>query len=198
MADVAGFAERATPKLSEAGRAELELARLQALARAASAIPFDNPHAEPYGSWIRSQGENLVYSDPAGQWFVANKLYWDGARKYRSLPIGDAFAWAGAEAPIPGECEGYLPCALSMVRMSFGEYLALYPKGKHAADALGGILGFAEGVTDGTNSYTSEPGDRADIVALTTELKKIVEKTSEAKTKEALAALDKILGASHE
>ena len=57
-------------------------------------------------------------------------------QKYRALPLAERAAWEAAQTPLPGECEGYLPCYLYAQTETNGRYLKLYPTGAHAEQAL--------------------------------------------------------------
>lgn len=133
------LARSAGTSSSASARAELELERFRVLARLLEKIPMERKDSPPYKEWLDAQGDLLVYSEPAGQWFVRALLLWDLERIYHALPIADEIAWDAAAAPLPGECEGYLPCYLSVAAMSYGEYLRRHPQGSHAGDALNGI-----------------------------------------------------------
>lgn len=91
---------------------------------------------EPYRSYLKRNAKDIVYGEPADEWLVRSKRYWDLATKYKYLPIADGIAWTAAENGLPGECEGYAPCNLSVLRMTYAEYLFRYPRGKHVPSAL--------------------------------------------------------------
>jgi hypothetical protein len=133
------LARFASTSSSAALTAELELERLRVLARLLEQIPREKAGAPPYVEWIDAQGDTLVYSEPAGQWFVRALLLWDLEKINHRLPIADEIAWDAAAAPLPGECEGYFPCYLSVAAMSYGEYLRRHPNGAHVTDALNSI-----------------------------------------------------------
>jgi len=124
--------------------AELGLKRLQSLAAALDAIGVMNSDKQPYKTFTNAQDKNIVYSDPAGQWFVRADLFWDLHKKYSGTSAGEEIAWAAARTSLPGECEGYINCYLYLLRETDGEYLSLYPAGKHALEALKNISAFLE------------------------------------------------------
>jgi len=190
MADLAAFAARVGPGMSPAGAAELELARLKALARAAAAIPFDKGAEEPFASWLKAQGESVVYSEPAGQWFVNSDLYWQAARRYATVPAGETLAWEGAQAPIPGECEGYLPCHVYMMRVSMAQYLGLYPNGPHAAEALGAIRELVDEALAPESPYRIEDQDHAELRKELDAIRVAVSRVSGPKAAALLKAVD--------
>ncbi|HEY7546461.1 MAG TPA: SH3 domain-containing protein [Blastocatellia bacterium] len=116
--------------------AELEFARLVATRRALESIPFDHQQEPIYQNWIKAREKILVYSEPAGEWFVRADLFWDLHKKYSALALAEQIAWTAATNPLPGECEGYIPCHLSAFNQTEGRYLKLYPRGVHANEAV--------------------------------------------------------------
>jgi hypothetical protein len=136
--DLYNFLNRVAPQVAkqEALSAELELYKLQALAKSLENIPFDNKSQSLYSDWTKTHDAKIVYSEPAGQWFVRAELFWNLSARYRALPIAERIAWAAAETPLPGECEGYMPCYIYLSRITLGEYLKRYPQGDRAEEAL--------------------------------------------------------------
>jgi hypothetical protein len=135
--DLINFLESAVLETSQKEvSADLEFSLLRAMKRAVSLIPIDKQEQPTYQSWIKAQEKNIVYSEPAGQWFVRSELFWNLQKRYSSLPIADEIAWEGANNPLPGECEGYLPCHIHLTVETLGNYLKLYPSGVHAEEAL--------------------------------------------------------------
>jgi len=136
-ADLAALLEQAASGAkSKEPAAEAELAHWLATKWALSAIEYDDLQKDPWKGWIAKQGERVVYSEPAGEWFMSAVLAWAMFEKHRSLPIADDIAWEAATTPYPGECEGYVPCYLVLMNRSEGRYLREYPNGKHAAEAV--------------------------------------------------------------
>jgi hypothetical protein len=117
-------------------KAEFELLRLLALSRSVASIPFDQRERAPYGQWYKAHEREIVYSEPSGLWLLRADLFWDMERKYHGTPVGERIAWAGAENPLPGECEGDEVCYFLYLNDTQGKYLSLYPNGAHAAEAL--------------------------------------------------------------
>jgi hypothetical protein len=168
LSELVRFLERATREVTRRDAlAELELARLQALARSLAAFSITEQEKSPYKSWTDEHAKEIVYSEPAGQWYVRRDLFWNLQRKYAGLPVGERAAWEGAQTPMPGECEGYLPCYLYMEIESNGKYLKLYPRGAHAdaaLDALSEMLGHVVEDLSGNNPvYEVPPADRANF-----------------------------------
>jgi Bacterial SH3 domain len=147
------FLDGALKEIARRGpHAELELARLRALARSLSAIPVGEP-ADPYKSWEAEHDAEIVYSEPAGQWYVRAELLWALQAKYRDLPgLGERAAWEAAATPLPGECEGDLTCTLTYASLTRGRYLRLYPRGPHSAEALKDIGEVLDSVVEDARS----------------------------------------------
>lgn len=140
LSELVRFLGRAAKEVTRRGeRAELELLRLRALARSLANIPLEDLEKPPFKAWTTEHNAEIVYSEPAGQWFVLSDRFWDLQKKYKDLPVGERAAWEGAQTPMPGECEGYLPCHLFRETVTYGEYLKRYPRGPHAEAALASI-----------------------------------------------------------
>ena len=137
MSELVGFLGRATREVTRReALAELELTRLIALARSLALFSMEDQEKAPYKGWTTEHEREIVYSEPAGQWYVRSDLFWALQQKYRALPVAERAAWEAAQTPLPGECEGYLPCHLTVEIETNGRYLNLYPRGPHADDAL--------------------------------------------------------------
>jgi hypothetical protein len=165
LAELVRFLDRAVKEVSRRDAlAELELTRLVALARTLASFSIQEQEKEPYKSWTAGHEPEIVYSEPAGQWYVRAELFWDLQRKYRDLPPAERAAWEGARTPLPGECEGYLPCYLYLETETSGRYLKLYPGGAHADAALANLSEFFGQVSEdlrGSNPvYEVPPADR--------------------------------------
>jgi len=168
LSELVRFLDRATGEVkSRNALAELELARLVALARSLAAMPFESMNNPPYKSWTDERDQEIVYSEPAGQWYVSSKVLWDLQRKYRDLPVAERIAWEASQTPLPGECEGYLPCYIYKEGETNGRYLKLYPRGAHADQALSKLaesLGYIdEDLRGGNPVYEVPREDRANF-----------------------------------
>ena len=166
LSELVRFLERATREVKRRDAlAELELARLVALARSLASVPFEGLGKQPYKSWTDEREKEIVYSEPAGQWYVRAELFWGLQRKYAGLPVAERAAWEGAQTPLPGECEGYLPCYIYLETETNGKYLKLYPRGAHvdaALAALSELLGqIVEDLRGSNPVYEVPPDDRA-------------------------------------
>ncbi|MDT7779368.1 MAG: hypothetical protein QOC99_1880 [Acidobacteriota bacterium] len=195
LSDLVLFLDRATKEVTRRDAlAELELSRLVALARSLASIPMENLEKTPYKEWTTGHEKEIVYSEPAGQWFVRADLFWNLERKYRGLPLAERAAWQAAETPLPGECEGYLPCSLSLETWTNGKYLKLYPRGPHAAKALANISEFIEGVTQDQSTdnptYSWAGDDEAELQKLLATLREQITLVASPKKPRLLKQLD--------
>jgi hypothetical protein len=197
LADLVRFLDRATKEVT--GRdalAGLEFARLQALARSLSAIPIEQHENSPYKDWTTERTDEIVYSEPSGQWYVRAELLWNLQKKYGALPVGERIAWEAAQTPLPGECEGDLACTLFYESATNGQYLKLYPRGAHVENALS-LLGqtFDAVVKDfqGDNPvYQITPDERADFKKTLATLRAQITPVSNAQSARLLKQLGEI------
>jgi hypothetical protein len=168
LSELVRFLDHATREVKDRQvLAEMELARLVALARSLAAFSITEQEKQPFKAWTDEREKEIVYSEPAGQWYVRADLFWGLQRKYAGLPVAERAAWEGARTPMPGECEGYLPCYLYMEIESNGKYLKLYPRGAHADAALAALaemLGYIVEDLRGANPVYEVPrADRANF-----------------------------------
>ena len=165
LSELVRFLDRATREVKSRGTlAELELARLSALARSLAAIPFEQLNGQPYKSWTGEREKEIVYSEPAGQWYVNSNALWNLHGRYKDLPVAERIAWEASQTPLPGECEGYLPCYVFKETQTGGRYLKLYPRGAHADAALASLAESFGHITEGLRG--NNPGyevPRADL-----------------------------------
>jgi hypothetical protein len=134
LADLLGRAIAGAPSKEDAAAAAH--AEWLALRWTLAAIPFPKHDTDPFAGWIRRQGEKLVYSEPAGEWFLNASRIWITSEGAAGTAEAEEIAWLAATTPLPGECEGYAPCYVSILNACEGRYLASYPKGRHAAEAI--------------------------------------------------------------
>jgi hypothetical protein len=172
--------------------ASREYKRLVKLSNDLKKIPFDRYDKEPHRSFLRRNKKDIVYSEPAGQWFVRTSSFWDLQKKYAKLPIADDIAWSAAETPLPGECEGYVNCYIYSIRSSYGEYLKLYPNGKHSRKAVDRIIEYQAYMAG--DEYTNYQGpeeaeEKADLKKMISELREILTKAAPASKSKALGQL---------
>ncbi|MGI8555134.1 MAG: SH3 domain-containing protein [Pyrinomonadaceae bacterium] len=159
--------------------ADLQLKRLLALRAALKAIPAGAKDSTPYKEFLRAHDKEIVYSEPAGEYLVTSNLFWDLHKKYKDTPLADQIAWAAAQNPLPGECEGYVNCHLFYGRMTNGEYLNLHPTGKNNLEALTNLTNMLEPIVNDLNAKAVYNGptdvtDRAEFNNLIAELRTIV------------------------
>lgn len=191
--DLVNFLTRVIPEVTRANAAaELELTRLLAIAKAAAAIPIEKQEEPLYQSWVKAQGNNLVYSEPAGQWFVVSDLFWKLQQKYKSLPVADQIAWQAANNSLPGECEGQLDCDMYAYIRTLGRYLNLYPRGAYAEEALNNLAEFLGEVIKSKDPYSV--GEKADLHKALAEVRATVMKTSSPKKAALLKQINQVAG----
>ncbi len=198
LTDLARFLLAAGKKVAKPeDAAELEFLHLLTLKRTVAEIPFGDKQTKEHQDWIKSEEKNIVYSEPAGEWMVESELFWQLQKKYSSLPIGERIAWEGAKNPLPGECEGYLECSLSVTLLMEGQYLSLYPNGIHAEEALNLVNEFIASAAgeEGQQSLTFPTTDeeRQPVLAQLAKLRTIISKVSSSKKTPVLTNIDKLI-----
>lgn len=173
-----------------------EYKRLVSLQKALSKIPMDKENKEPHRSFLKRNDKDIVYSDPAGEWYVRSKRFWDLQKKYHTLPIADKIAWTASENSLPGECEGYVNCYIAVIRMTHGEYLKRYPKGAYTKRALQQMIVSLSYIPTNTGSSErknydgpTDTPDRAELVNTIQELRRIISKVSQPEKAKALSLL---------
>jgi hypothetical protein len=179
-------------------QAEAEFKRLNELSTAFSKIPFDGDKKEPHASLIKKHEDEIVYNEPAGQWIVRSEKFWQLAEKYKDLPIGDDIAWAAAENPLPGECEGYIPCALHWTRITSGKYLEGFPNGKHRDAAMKNIeelISDLDPKDESAGTWPTEDEEKTELNQTLDELAAIVAKTDGQQKESILADIEKLRNA---
>jgi Bacterial SH3 domain len=194
LADLARFLASVTADVKDQRMlAELEFARLIALKRALGEVPVDYAEGSPYAAWIKANDASLVYSEPAAMNFVKSDLFWELQKKHSSLPIAETIAWEAANNPLGGECEGYVPCHLASLNLTWGRYLSLYPRGPHTDEALTTLAEDLKGLVD---LQKAEPQPIAEVRAEgrkeLTALRDSVTKAASAKKTAALDQLTKL------
>lgn len=155
--------------------------RLLALRLALKAIPFGKAEEKPYKDFLKINDKSVVYSEPAGEWFVRSELFWDLQKKYSSSPIAEDIAWEATGNPLPGECEGYVNCYLFLLRETDAKYLELYPNGKYSLESLKNIQNLLEPIVADlaekkVYNGPTDVSDRAEFNRLIAEIRTIVSK----------------------
>jgi hypothetical protein len=194
MVDLVNFLSRVIPEVKNLSIAvELRLLHLLALHKSVELIPFDKTEDSQYKRWLKEHDGKVVYSEPSGMWYVRSELLWKLRDEYKGLPIAERIAWEAAKIPIPGECEGYVPCYLALLNMTEGKYLGLYPKGAYVEEALKNIEELVKSIAeDKNNSYEIAKEDRADLQKEIAQLRTAVEKTSSPRKAGILVQLETI------
>lgn len=197
LAETVRFLDRAIKEVTaREALAELELARLNALARSFASVGIEDLQKSPYREWTREREAEVVYSEPAGQYFVRSELFWNLQKKYADLPAGERIAWEASQVPLPGECEGYLPCHLFLETETSGRYLKLYPRGAHAAEALDNIIVLLSQVSEDLKGpqpvFAVAPEDRAEVRKTLAELRAQAAPVAHARRDEALKLIDEV------
>lgn len=183
---------------AQAAAATKEYKRLVNLQAALRKIPLDRQDKEPHRSFIKRNDRDIVFSDPAGEWYVRSERFWNLQKKYKTLAIADQIAWTAAENQLPGECEGYIPCHLSVLRMTYGEYLFLYPNGKYSRKAVQECVKFlgymADDAVSEKKNYDgpTEAGDDIEFAKAIKDLRGILSKTKHPETAKTLSQLKQI------
>jgi hypothetical protein len=180
MADLGRFLSSVVAEaIQPDATAELELARLTAIRRAAEALPTDKQEQPPYQGWIKANEALIVYSEPGGQWMVKAAVFWELAKQYRALSIGERIAWEASKLPLPGECEGDPVCLLGALNMTSGTYLNLYPRGVHAEAAMKDIIESLASGIDLMKSAEPVPAEyKADALKEVTTLRTAIQSTA--------------------
>jgi hypothetical protein len=160
---------------------EYSFKRLTVLSQALKAVPFDKEKESPYKTFLKSNEKIVVYSEPAGAWYVRSESFWNLRKQYSTLPMAEEIAWAAASNPLPGECEGYVNCYLFILRQTDAEYLSLYPNGKYSDESLKNIRNQLEPIVSDLAQkqvYTgpTDVSDRAEFNRLIAEIRTIVSK----------------------
>lgn len=140
---LADLAERLHAALANPGepaetRGHLALLWVRAVRRTLGAIPMtvDGTKQEPYRTWLATHDDDVIYSEPAGQWLMHPEHLWELHDAHRSTTSAEPLAWAIVDNGLPGECEGYPPCYLSGLDLLHAEYLRRHPGGAHAVEAV--------------------------------------------------------------
>jgi hypothetical protein len=181
-----------TPNIQR--QAANEFKRLVDLQAALKKIPWNKQNKGPYKSLLKKNAKLIIFSDPSAEYYVLSKLFWDLQKKYKNLPIAENIAWTAARNPLPGECEGFVDCNFSIIRLTDGEYLSLYPNGKHSKMALKEITDHLALISSERSNYTwpSDAAEKADFANVVNELKTILSRVSDAGRTKALSLIDEI------
>ena len=175
---------------------EARFLRLKAINRAAEQVPSGVgawTTEEPYSSWLETHAEDLAYSEPGDQWFVNGMNVWRLAKEAEGLTIADSIGWYAAHVPIPGECEGFLPCYLGLKRLTIGQYLQVYPTGAHVEQGLESITEMMIEIDDRFDSFELYDEGGAETLTVLDEIREIVIATKHPKSKATVASIDQVM-----
>lgn len=121
------------------GPAALAYEYTMAIARAASLIERSQSVVEPYKTFLARYGGQLAWS-PDGYALTAKEL-WALEEKYHGTEAGEALAWQAAhDGVMDRTCNREVACNVQQARARWGEYLARYPSGPHAREAIDVII----------------------------------------------------------
>lgn len=176
---------------------DLRLKRLLALSAALKSIRPDRFDRAPYKEFLAEHKDEIVYSEPAAEWYVRSNNFWELHERYKKYRIGETIAWKATANPLPGECEGYINCYLYIIRTTNGEYLNFYPNGKYSRQALRDTINMLEPIVADLKRksvyYTaSDISDRAEFNKYLAQLRTIISKTPYIEKHRALKQILKI------
>lgn len=176
---------------------QAEYKRLLALGDRLAKIPVERQDREPHKSFLKKNKKDIVYSEPAGQWFVQADRFWDLAKKNKSLSIADDIGWTAANTPLPGECEGYINCYLYNLTATLGEYLKLFPSGKHRKQALSKFNEWTEPMITDRKTYDgpTEDSDKAELKKMIAVLSDILGKVNDSGKDASVALISRLADA---
>jgi hypothetical protein len=171
--------------------ADLGLKRLLSLRQALKSL--SQPPNKEQKDFLKASETAVVYSEPAGEWYVRSELFWDLHKKYKLEDI----AWEAAKNPLPGECEGYVNCYLFYAKQTDGEYLNQYPEGKNALEALVNITNLLEPIVQDLESKSvyvgpTDVSDRAEFNQTIADLRSIISRLGFTEKEKPLQQLEKI------
>jgi len=176
-------------------RAEFELLKLLALAKAAEAFPNNLQDKSPYREWLKAHSAAVVNNEFAGGYNLRSDVLWNLETKYHTLPISDRIAWEAAENMEPSDCESDEVCDFFRTAPDI-KYLNLHPNGAHAGEALKNLT---EALSDDViNVANSNGGDQYQVEARTALRKELaslrlaITKTSSPEKTDLLKKLERV------
>lgn len=152
--------------------AEWQLYRLLAIKKTVESLPFDKNNESPYKEWLKANEENIVVSDPCGCWLLVSDRLWALEKQYHGSVVGERAAWEASQNSLPGECEGDISCYFSVINLTTGQYLDLYPMGQHADEVLQAIRTEVKSYLDDLNQ--AQPTYTVDNAEIITDLQQSV------------------------
>lgn len=137
--DYIGCLNRGVTAAGAANPPALALARTMAVARAAELVDRAAVTAEPFKGFVSRYGGQLAWTTD-GYVLKASEL-WTLEEKYHGTEAGESFAWQAAhDGAMDRGCNREVACNVGQARARWGEYLARYPSGPHAREALDVII----------------------------------------------------------
>ena len=179
-------------------RGKAALAWLESLRLVLAAIPFERTQNPMFKTWLDARSELVVYSEPAGEWFVRHDVIWKLHDEHRDSASAENIAWIGALTGIPGECEGYIPCYAYGLNAREGEYLRRHPGGRHTKEALKQIAETVDLSVDDLLArpdradFLKVPDDCGDLVTSLTPLRESVAAVTDIAVNRTLIAIDRL------
>ncbi len=176
---------------------DLRLKRLQMLGILLKTIPNGKENSSPYKEFLDAHKEDVIYSEPSGEWYVRSEKFWELHEKYKQYKIGETIAWQAAGNPTAGECEGYINCHLYRLRVTRGEYLNFYPNGTHSKEALLDVYNLFQPIISDLPVkkiyYTAgDISDRAEFNGMLADIRKIVSKSPHIEKTKVLSQINQI------
>lgn len=144
---------------------ELALARLLLMHRSING----GTAYEEVEAWAKKT-PGASFDELGGGWMVPASAYWSLHDAAKDTSVAEVIAYEAAKAPVPGECEGSLSCALSVLEYGEGRYLSLYPRGAHSAEIV-------ERMVEALLNFVELPFDEADSAEVNkgiSSLKKVI------------------------
>lgn len=179
-------------------RGKAALTWLESLRLVLAAIPFERTPNPIFKAWLDTRTELVVYSEPAGEWFVRHDVIWKLHDEHRDSASAESIAWIGALTGIPGECEGYIPCYAYGLNAREGEYLRRHSAGRHIKDALEQIAKTVDLSVDDLlarpdrSDFLKVPDDCGDLLTSLAPLRESVAAVTDDAVNRTLIAIDRL------
>ncbi|RKZ43685.1 MAG: hypothetical protein DRQ41_04680 [Gammaproteobacteria bacterium] len=120
---------------------ELALLYFSTLQKKLDQLSNDNqPEKSPYHEWLKELEQKELINPIGDDWIINADVYWQLHNAYYPLPVAERIAWVGANAPLGGECEGFLECALDWMNHTSLKYLKYHPTGEHVEKVINELM----------------------------------------------------------
>ena len=188
------FVEKKIPEIKDKNtQVEFRLLRFLALKKTLESIRSINREKAPFADFIKKYEEEIVFSEPAGQYLVVSEQIWKLSEENRDLPCAESIAWEAAKNYLPGETEGYLPAVVGFISLTDGKYLNRFPEGEYAPNALDRIIEWLNPIhkelETGKSGYWIEKDDREQFPKDVATLRDLLKAVKHPKMKEVDALL---------